>query len=146
MQSDCTRSSIPASRLHSDPAACPCSVQALPAAHLSLNKTIWEIVTKEHRTSQPPAVNSTGRGGGVPATAAYTSATDATAGSNGADVLRPKSWNLLNVGLAPPGSAGAAAGRSGLATCGPPPAVWVAVRCNYTINVLLAYQVDPGDW
>ena len=26
------------------------------------------------------------------------------------------------------------------------PAVWLAVRCNYAINVMLAYQADASDW
>ncbi|KXZ41401.1 hypothetical protein GPECTOR_491g442 [Gonium pectorale] len=87
-------------------------------------------------------------------------------GAAGADGrFWPASWRLGEETAAAPAAAaavGAGGKREGEGEAGPEsdgraagaaaggaasgPALWVAVRCNFSVNVLLAYQVDPTDW
>ncbi|GFR52436.1 hypothetical protein Agub_g15010 [Astrephomene gubernaculifera] len=122
-------------------AAAPPRLQAYPAAQLSLNKSIWQIELKEHRAPAP--LRPTAGVGTAAAAGAWAGAPTGTAaaGAGGKAHAHPS-----HDGAAAAAAAAAAGREEGEERCLAPPAVWVAVRCNYCVNVLLAHQVDPQDW
>ncbi len=156
--------------------------QAYPAAHLSLNKSIWQIAVKPQPVSVPPQLwaqgqgqegqgHARGYGGGGAGQAAGpgcapgpsaaplhvrqrqqhgTGSGPGVGSGAGAGAGAPLSlpcWEAAAVaaGGSLPADGGGGGGAAAAAGC-PTPGVWVAVRCNYRVDVLLAYLVDPRDW
>ncbi|GIL61486.1 hypothetical protein Vafri_15873, partial [Volvox africanus] len=112
-------------------------LQAFPAAQLSVNKTIWEIAVKEHKSVKLPGglmagQNRTGGGGGGASSSFGAPRWSTQSAPAAAPEVKREEGPM-------PRADDCSWGEGG-------PAVWVALRSNYCINVLLSYQVDAKDW
>lgn len=72
--------------------------------------------------------------------------TVAAAGAGAGAPLNLPCWEAAAGRLLPAAGGGEGDGEAAAAAGCPTPGVWVAVRCNYRVDVLLAYLVDPRDW